>query len=438
MRNSPTQKFGFTLVELLVAIAIASALTIVALPRVREGLQQNTASRAATLVKGVFENARANAIRTGRPYGVVLYRANNTVTPGDSINDPLLFATHGANYCNRLGFAQMAFDYRGDTSGATVTVNNVAALPAPFTRPDIQIFEASVADAGMLYAIASNQIPVDQQPITVGSIIRLGQRGTPGRIERMDALPSPAPARTRLYVRSGFPLLPGEAKFDSDGESFQYSIETRPVISPLAAIDLPGKVVIDLTCSGLSTSSVLLSPSGINQHPTRQAPLLADGVTRGYRDVIVMFNASGQLDGVYVEQYDPTAATSYVYRRQDPISPIAFLIGEIDAVVRSETIARYPPRGAATTWGSRYTASPYLPADFDFSGRKIPNFANPDASWLSINPSSGKTLLKPVATALGTVDEATAHPEIVGSHTLDTLVRDRLLDSRRLTRGASL
>ena len=65
---------AFTLIEIMIAIAIASVLTAIALPTVKESMRQSINSRSASLVKGALLNARAQALRTGRPFGVVLER----------------------------------------------------------------------------------------------------------------------------------------------------------------------------------------------------------------------------------------------------------------------------------------------------------------------------------------------------------------------------
>jgi len=428
---------GFTLVELLVALTIAAVLTVVALPKVREGLQQNAAGRSATLVKSAFETARGNAIRTSRPYGVTLHRLKNVVTPDDpddGLDDPLLSALHGANFCKQMSFAQVAFDYRGDQEGAVMTYDDTtAATPAgPF-------FTASVATSGLLSAIAAQEIDTDNRPIDVGSVIRFGENGTPGVITNLVPFPTTSPTVTRVYVAPAFPVLPGQTLFQP-GEAVTYSIETRPIPSPLAAVDLPGKIVIDLASSGLSTSTFMLSPRSIYNTATLPPLLRVDPAVPtplnvyGYRDVTIMFNASGQLDSVYIDQQ--ITGNQYLYSKVAPVGPLSLLIGEIDGVVLPETIARYPGnRGALTTWPD----PPYPdPTIYDRTERKRPNFANSDASWLSISPSSGKTVLSTVSAPFGVANEAIAHPELGASHGVDILIRDRLLDSRRLTRGSAL
>ena len=157
----------------------------------------------------------------------------------------------------------------------------------------------------------------------------------------------------------------------------------------------------------------------------------------GYRDVTIMFNASGQLDSVYIDQQ--ITGNQYLYSKVAPLGTLSLLIGEIDGVVLPETIARYPGnRGALTTWPNPPYPVSLVPAIYDRTERKRPNFANSDASWLSISPSSGKTVLGTVSAPFGVANEVLAHPELGASHGVDILIRDRLLDSRRLTRGSAL
>jgi type II secretory pathway pseudopilin PulG len=428
-------RYAFTLVELMVALTIAMVLTVVALPRVREGLQQNVASRSATLVKSAFENARSNAIRSGKPYGVILHRVRNEVTPGVDLDDPLLLASHGANYCKRISFAQVAFDYRGEFPSTTMRFD--ARTPSPPPLPPGPFFVADISSAGLLFAVANNLIPVDQRPFDDGSLIRLGKDGVPFVITHLVPYPTAAPTSVRVYIQDASPNYAGNSRF-RDQQDVPFSIETRPIPSPLRPIELPGKVVVDLAASGPSRSPAGFSPMLINAstntppRPPVIRPDLAAGpgaTIRGYRDIIVMFNALGQIDGVYLDQF-LSAPDVYGYVKVPVTGQIALLVGEIDAVVHPQTIARYPAPRANTV--------PAVPVTFDHAGRKIPNFANTNSSWLSINPVSGHMVLKPVASPYGLAVEESVHPVLSGgNHNLTVLLQNRLLDSRRLTRGVT-
>ena len=167
MHRESTRTIGFTLIELLVALTIASALTVIALPTLKDSMRQNTLSRSASLVKGAFINARSQAIRTGRPFGVVVERlrrrigegtADTLISPGnlfrlpdDTIHPAALFelmaqayaAVHG--YQNHLAGKPVSIGYlagitRAIVHGAarvgdrlTVSVRRTA-LVQPFIR----------------------------------------------------------------------------------------------------------------------------------------------------------------------------------------------------------------------------------------------------------------------------------------------------------------
>ena len=119
---------AFTLVELLVALTIASVLTAIALPTLKDSLRQNALSRSASLVKGAFINARAQAIRTGRPFGIVIERRRNDLGSG-SLNQLDLLTT---NYATRLYYVQTPIEYRGDVTGAAAIPFLVPeSIPAP-------------------------------------------------------------------------------------------------------------------------------------------------------------------------------------------------------------------------------------------------------------------------------------------------------------------
>ncbi len=141
-----------------------------------------------------------------------------------------------------------------------------------------------------------------------------------------------------------------------------------------------------------------------------------------------MFSSLGYLDGIFIDQLQ-IAPDVYAYVKVPATDAISLLIGEIDGVVLPQTIATFPePRGNTT---------PAVAGTFNHTGRKLPNFANGDAAWLSINPGSGNVVLKPVGAPLGVNREVVSHPELAADHLPAVLIRDRLLDSRRLTRGVT-
>ena len=133
MRKITRRSHGFTLIELLVALTIASVLTAIALPTLKESLRQNALSRSASLVKGAFINARAQAITTGRPFGLVIERRLNDLGSGD----PTTMDFVPANYATRLYYVQSPIEYRGD-------VETAIAIPTFNPIPGVGIVRSRV------------------------------------------------------------------------------------------------------------------------------------------------------------------------------------------------------------------------------------------------------------------------------------------------------
>ena len=145
---------AFTIVELLVALTIATALTVIALPTLKDSLRQNALSRSASLVKGAFINARAQAIRTGRPFGIVIERRRNNL--GSGTPDQLDFLT--TNYATRLYYVQTPIEYRGDVTGASAIPILVGESIPPPAGPVYYTprFFVPRDSAGLLYSAAGN------------------------------------------------------------------------------------------------------------------------------------------------------------------------------------------------------------------------------------------------------------------------------------------
>ncbi|MGV3484439.1 MAG: pilus assembly FimT family protein [Planctomycetaceae bacterium] len=444
-------RLAFTLVELLVALTIALVLTAVALPRVKEGLKQNVSTRTASLVKSTFENARAQAIRTGRPFGVVLHRSRNEVTATDNpFSDPL----HGSNYCNRLSFAQVAFEYRGDVEGT------VALYPGVGAQPFIVVQQAT---AGLIFALASGTIQADANPpMDVGCLVGFGDSDNCFVISRR-VFPSPGPPfqlttaydvdgdgatddGVIIWLQPRWPVNSAATNFAA-GHRDRYRISTLPVASPMAELPLPGKTIMDLTCSGVGSAVSMFSPRAISDGDgftgtaTIDAPYLPYNAAvppatlpTGYRDPIVMFTGNGQLDGVYIEVYTPnsgpdssTESDDYFFTKVLPPGPLSLLLGEVDGVARPETVALHPTRLVPTA----AIDDSYLPAD-----STVPNFANLNGAWVTVSPMSGSVRLDIVGSPVP--DLAARHPELLPAPpntVFANALRARLFDSRRLARG---
>ena len=142
---------AFTLVELLIAITIASALTAIALPTLKDSMRKTTLSRSASLIKGAFINARSQAIRTGRPFGIVVERRRHQI--GSGAASTLDFTL--ANYSTRMYYVQSPIEYRGDFQDAVaypVFIDGNTSATTDVVLPALFFPQES---AGLLFASAS-------------------------------------------------------------------------------------------------------------------------------------------------------------------------------------------------------------------------------------------------------------------------------------------
>jgi prepilin-type N-terminal cleavage/methylation domain-containing protein len=486
---------GFTLVELLVALTIASALTAIALPTLKDSMKQTTLSRSASLVKGAFINARSQAIRTGRPFGVVVERIRNRI--GDGAASTLNFTA--ANYSTRLYYVQSPIEYRGDAVDSVcypVFENNPGGLPLyPLANfPLIPRFFFPQRSAGLLFASANGSVAA-QNLITVGTRFSVGDSGyvfevvaatpvftryqsnilidntvppfTPARVPVFDF---PEPGTIVDFNIVGFSpqsdSLPGiynpqnqlpsltllqQARFPgalSPFKGVEFRFRTNPVPAPLAPVTLIGKTVIDLSVSGSGSDPLEFGAQAIlDQDLSRPIPTLNADVL--LHNVAVMFAPDGKLDGVYLDQRvqaNPAGNSpviGFVPTRVTPSTTVCFNIGFVDGILDNiDDGARYTGNVAGTTYRTGANDPPYLqpapPAELTVD--KVPNFANPDCAWISIHPLSGTISLDSVAgqPPLLQFTNFYGFQAAPNSQVARNVMRSRLHQARRLTTAGTV
>lgn len=480
--GSSARVSAFTLVELLVALTIASVLTAIALPTLKDSMRQNSLSRSASIVKGAFINARGQAVRTGRPFGVVIERQRHEIGSGTA--DQLDFLI--GNYATRLYYVQSPVEYRGDYQDAFAYPVFEDINTGSATDPIVPQFFIPQSSAGLLFAAAATgggNSTAAKNLINIGTRFSVGNTDYVFEITGLRQLASlnasgttslggsrslyhpgvPNSAGTLVsfnvlefsprhaqlpgqYSGGGLPGSAAASTFPAGLQAFQpinFQFLSNPIKAPLAPVSLIGKTVIDLSISGTDGDPVAFNSQAIvDPVPTVDVPPLNADIA--LNDVIVMFAPDGSLDGVYYDERvtnaGGSATTGFRYRRVNPATLVSFNVGFIDGIVNHvDDMARFPQHVPNALYldgntGDAQISDPRDPSPLVVD--KTPNFANTDCAWINIRPISGHISLETVASqpALNRLVNYYGYSTPVARN----VVRDRLRQSRRLASAGTV
>lgn len=309
-RRLPAPRRGVTLIELMVVLTIMLMVTAAAIPIMIPAMQNRRMREASRLVSSYISGARARAIETGRPVGVMFERFN------------------GQPFSMNLSYVEVPQPYGGDTTASRIFFNppwqvrdttgvvigslsQVGFFPPtdPVTITQIRYGDLVRFDyKGPTYVIAAIMPPLIWDAVGGSWFIQSNTFPTPdpnavGRPVPLptQALPSPAPAPVGwfLFRADGFPFVP-PAAYIANGVSFQ--IYRQPLRSSAAPMQMPEGSVVDLAASGVG-----LGNSFSNAFTT--------AVTF---NPVITFSPTGAVDYVGV----PTLTR--------PNNPIFFLVGRRD------------------------------------------------------------------------------------------------------------
>jgi len=130
---------GFTMLELVIVLAVGSILTAMAIPQVRSGLYSYRLNSAVAMAKWAIQSTRFQALMKGYPYQVVFSAANT--------NYQIQNLPSGTTYANVGSVVPLA--------GSPMTVNQDATinfLPNGFVTSSVTSF--TITYQGMTKTIA--------------------------------------------------------------------------------------------------------------------------------------------------------------------------------------------------------------------------------------------------------------------------------------------
>ena len=204
-----------------------------------------------------------------------------------------------------------------------------------------------------------------------------------------------------------------------EGQPYEFAFQTNPIRAPLAPVSLVGRTVVDLSVSGTADQPLLFNSQAIiDSDPLSQAlPLAAPAplpaLDRTIGDVVVMFAPDGRLDAIYssVARNDGTNITHFDFIRTEPATTVSFNVGFVDGILGNiDDGARFPNAIPGTNFavnnGDPDLAAPYSPPSAPaapvanpvvLNPDRVPNFANSDCAWVSVQPLSGAIRLDTVA-----------------------------------------
>jgi len=272
-------KGGFTLVEILVVLVIATVVLAIAIPRIRTVNKERNTREAARVIGSAFANASQRALIDGVA-GVRITRNPNFV------QGTYTFAA------SELSLLRAVPDFSGDAPGASVIAVSAAASTVTIPRP-----------------LEQDSLNI----IQVGDSISFGNSSFRYRITGPTTLAASGPLTLNLFRGTGT-YMP----MPSTGSSF--SVHRQPRILRSSKTSLPDNYIIDLRFSGFEVMEAGMLTTVFD-------------ATELTADIDFVFDEDGTVDRVFYR--GGTAPTS-----RTPLSAAHFFVTEApDSVELTEPLA---------------------------------------------------------------------------------------------------
>ncbi|MCA9132697.1 MAG: prepilin-type N-terminal cleavage/methylation domain-containing protein [Planctomycetales bacterium] len=301
-REQRSRPNGFTLVELLVVMAVLVVLAGITLPTIKGLMHDQKVTAAARMVKAHVQSAQARAIATGRPVAVILERSANAT-----------------NTVSRLSIGQVFPPYEGDTTGTVGTLADTKGYNSTTFQ-----FEAGLSDGfyDQITVPLANASLLSAGVVGPGDFIQIGERQNIYLIESVNGgvisfinPPYAQDAAGRQWSAQE-EQLPAMANADA-----RFRVYRKPTKSYLQTTVLPRGTCVDLTASGIGQSGNDFFSSAATPGP-----------------VMIVFNEQGGV-AYLTDGLSPPATSS---------SLIHLLVGRTEQVSLSATPEVRNPDDAST------------------------------------------------------------------------------------------
>lgn len=290
------QPRGITLLELLIVMVIMLMVTAAAIPMIAPAMRNRQMRESTRLVSAYFGAARARAVQTGRPVGVIIERER------------------GNAFALQMSQVEIPPPYSGDVVGAKLQMANQAAMATLGLSTSTSAQGAfsngygSQGNEQMSCKWYGGIVPpsyngmLNTRLLRVGDRIQFNNQGPMltifGPDANSDGVVDELTATTPLdigFVYSGTlkQALPWENAAPLPApQDATYRIFRQPVRSSAQPLILPEGIVVDLSVSGVGSERFnITNYAGTNIGGTVPAPLVT-------ADPIIIFSPSGRLDYV--------------------------------------------------------------------------------------------------------------------------------------------
>ncbi|MEE8451351.1 MAG: prepilin-type N-terminal cleavage/methylation domain-containing protein [Thermoguttaceae bacterium] len=358
-RQLGPSRSGITLIELLVVISILMLLAAVAVPAVRPALEGRRIREAARAVNVYLGAAQGEAMRTGRPCGVILERVDGlpqcsmvlhqAIVPPPYAGDDLNSAVR-LRHVNEFSINAIVEAYLiGGFNPGLVHVGD--RIQFNYQGPWFQIHGPDIA-------------PVDG---IIDSTVGPGGEPLKIKIHLGDHPHVPWP---KLWLAQDSP-----EEGDAKSAPLPYQIRRRPIKSSAKPLQLPAGAVIDLTASGTDLQVQRLGWHGNwakndPEYQYAQSP------------PVIMFSPNGSVERMdYVPLNPATGEFEPVMFDPDVID---FDGGDL-LVLESDLLVTRP---IYLMIGKRERVTNEEATDF-MAEEDMPNWTDLTNLWITINPQTG-------------------------------------------------